>query len=123
LYHELGNTGEIPAILHNQGYVALGSGNLAATRDLFAESLRRQQAAGSLAGIAEGLGGLAATATVQGQQEQAARLFGAAETIRASNPAPIWPAEQFELDRHISEVRAKLPASRLGQLWREGQAM
>jgi hypothetical protein len=25
LYHELGNHSEIPAIIHNQGYVALGT--------------------------------------------------------------------------------------------------
>ena len=122
LYHELGNRAEIPAILHNQGYVALGTHDYAAARDLFAESLRRQHAAGNTAGIAEGLGGLAVLATAQGQLERAARLFGAAAAIRASHPAPIWPAERWELDRHTAELRAQLPAPIYGQLWREGQA-
>src|SRR3954447_22330345 len=107
LYHELGNRAEIPAILHNQGYVALGTHDEVAAHDLFAESLRRQQAAGNTAGIAEGLGALAALATVQGQLERAARLFGAAEVMRASNPAPIWPAERFEIDRHTELLRAR----------------
>ena len=55
LYHALGNRAEIPAILHNQGYVALGMRDEAAARDLFAESLRRQHAVGNVAGVAEGL--------------------------------------------------------------------
>jgi non-specific serine/threonine protein kinase len=122
LYHELGNRAEIPAILHNQGYVALGTRDYAAARDLFAESLRRQHAAANTAGIAEGVGGLAALATAQGLPERAARLFGAAETIRASRAAPIWPAEQFEVDRYTSELRAQLPAPVYAQLSREGQA-
>jgi predicted ATPase/DNA-binding CsgD family transcriptional regulator/transcriptional regulator with XRE-family HTH domain len=122
LYHELGNRAEIPAILHNQGYVALGTRDYPAARDLFAESLRRQHAVGNTAGIAEGLNGLAALGTAQGRLERAARLFGAAETIRASNPAPLWPAERFEVDQHALELRAQLPASTCAQLWREGQA-
>jgi FixJ family two-component response regulator len=53
-----------------------------AARDLFAESLRRQYAAGNSAGVAEGLNALAALAVAQRQLERAARLFGAAETMR-----------------------------------------
>lgn len=121
LYHQLGNRVEIPAILHNQGYVALGTRDDAAARDLFAESLRRQHAAANVAGMAEGLAGIAALATRQGRLESAARLFGAAETIHASNPAPIWPAERFEIDRHTQQLRRRLPASICAQLWREGQ--
>jgi predicted ATPase/DNA-binding CsgD family transcriptional regulator len=122
LYHELGNRSEIPAILHNQGYVALGTHDYVAARNLFAESLHRQHGTSNTAGIAEGIGGLAALATAQGQLERAARLFGAAETIRASNPAPIWPAERFEIDRHTELLRARLPAPIRKQLWRDGQA-
>ncbi|HEU5103873.1 MAG TPA: LuxR C-terminal-related transcriptional regulator [Roseiflexaceae bacterium] len=122
LYHELGNRAEIPAILHNQGYVALGTRDYLAARDLFAESLRRQHAAGNSAGVAEGINGMAALAIAQGLLERAARLFGAAETIRASNPAPIWPAERFEIDRHTRELRARLPAPICTQLWHAGRA-
>ncbi len=123
LYHTMGNRAEIPAILHNQGYVALGMHDYAAARELFAESLHRQHAAGNPAGIAEGLAGLAALAAAQGQPERAARLFGAAETIRAAHPAPVWPAERFEVDRQTRSLRARLPAPRCAQLWREGQAL
>lgn len=122
LYHEFGNRAEIPAILHNQGYVALGSGDYAAARDLFAESLRRQHAAGNSAGIAEGVGGLAALALAQGQVERAARLFGAAEAIRASDSPLLWPAERFEIERHSAALAARLPDAQRAQLWYESAA-
>ncbi|MEO8285193.1 MAG: LuxR C-terminal-related transcriptional regulator [Chloroflexota bacterium] len=122
LYHELGNRSEIPAILHNQAYVALGTHDYAGARDLFSESLKRQHAAGNTAGIAEGLAGLAALAIAEGQLERAAILFGAEDKIRASNPAPIWPAEQFEIDRHTTQLRARLRAAELERLWLEGAA-
>jgi non-specific serine/threonine protein kinase len=123
LYHDLANRDEIPALLHNQGYVALGTHDYAVARDLFAESLRRQQAIANLAGIAEGLRGLAALATAQGRMERAARLFGASERIRASNPTPIWPAEQFELDRYTRDLRAQLPEPICARHWHEGQLL
>jgi predicted ATPase/DNA-binding CsgD family transcriptional regulator len=123
LYYELGNHAEIPAILHNQGYVALGLHDLAAARELFAASLRRQHQAGNQAGIAEGLGGLAALALTEGRLERAARLMGAAEALRAANPAPIWPAERFEIDRHTARLRARLPAPLYRQLRDAGQAL
>lgn len=123
LYHDLGNRTEIPAMLHNQGYVALGTHYYATARDLFAESLRRQQAADNAAGIAEGIAGLAALAAAQGQLERAARLFGAAEALRATNPAPIWPAERFEIERHTTELRARLPAPLYAQAWQAGRAL
>jgi predicted ATPase/DNA-binding CsgD family transcriptional regulator/transcriptional regulator with XRE-family HTH domain len=121
LYHQLGNRAEIPAILHNQGYVALGTRDYGAAQNLFAESLRRQHAASNAAGIAEGLGGMAALATAQGQLERAARLFGAAETIRASNPAPIWHAERLEIDRYTQKLHSRLLAAIRLQRWHEGQ--
>jgi DNA-binding CsgD family transcriptional regulator len=122
LYQELGNWAELPALLHNQGYVALGTRDYAAARALFAESLRRQHAAGNMAGIAEGLQGLGALALSQGQSDRAAQLMGAAEAIRRAHPAPIWPAEQFEIDRHRRELEAHLPAPRRAHRWAEGQA-
>jgi DNA-binding CsgD family transcriptional regulator len=121
LYHQLGNRAEVPAILHNQGYVALATGDDAAAWDLFAESLRRQHEAGNTAGIAEGLGGLACLAIAQGRLERAARIFGAAERIRASSPAAVWPAERFEIDRHTTKLRAQLPEPLCNQRWHEGQ--
>ncbi len=121
LYQEIGNHAEIPAILHNQGYVALGARHYAAARELFAESLRRQLAAGNTAGIAEGIHGLAALAAGQGQLERAARLFGAAAALAAAHPAPVWPAERYEIERYSALVDAGLPGALVNRLRQEGR--
>lgn len=121
LYHGLGNHTEIPAILHNQGYVALGMHEYGEARELFATSLQRQAAAGNIAGVAEGLNGLAALATAEGHLERAARLFGAAAAIATAHPAPIWPAERYEIDRYTNALRDRFPAALYTQLWREGK--
>lgn len=121
LYHELGNQAEIPAILHNQGYVALGQGDIATAQELFRESLRRQQANGSLAGVAEGLAGLAAVAAARGAYARAARLFGASAAIRARRPGPIWPAERIEVERQVAVVQARLPEAICAQHMRAGR--
>lgn len=123
LYQQLGNHAELPALLHNQGYVALGMGDGATARALFIESLHRQHAAGNVAGVAEGLHGLAAVAVAGKQLDHAAKLMGAAEAMRAANPAPVWPAELHENRRHLDALRGLLPASRFTSLWREGEAM
>lgn len=120
LYQEIGNHAEIPAILHNQGYVALGMHDYAAARELFAESLRRQQAAGNTAGIVEGINGLAALAARQGQLERAARLSGTAAAIAATRPAPVWPAEHYEIERYRAVIDAMLPGALASRLRHEG---
>ena len=120
LYQEIGNHAEIPAILHNQGYVALGTHDYAAARELFAESLRRQHAGGNLTGIVEGINGLGALAARQGQLERAARLSGAAKAIAAAHPAPVWPAERYEIERYRAELSAGLSEPLAGRLRYEG---
>ena len=55
--------------------------------------------------------------------ERAARLSGAAETLRASSRMPIWPAERFELERQTQQLGARLPAPIGRRLQQEGQAL
>jgi DNA-binding CsgD family transcriptional regulator len=109
--------------MHNQAYVALGQGDLAAAQELFAESLRRQEAFGNPAGVAEGLAGHAAVAAAAGQVERAARLFGAAQAVRDRHPALVWPAEHIEVERHLAAARARLPAAQFEQQFQAGRLL
>jgi DNA-binding CsgD family transcriptional regulator len=123
LYRKLGNQAEIPALWHNQGYVALGQGNYEAAQTLFTDSLLLQLERGNRAGVAEGLAGLAALAGVQAAPERAAQLFGAAAAIRQTITAPVWPAERFEVERHEAALRAQLDAPTLARLQAAGRAL
>ena len=101
--------------------MALGQGNYAVARDLFIASMERQHARGNISGVAEGVFGLAALAAAENQLERAAKLFGAAHAIREHEHGPVWPAEQFEIERHTAVVRARLPAPIFEQHWHAGQ--
>src|SRR6266571_2121008 len=104
---------DLPALLHNQGNVALHVGDLAHARDLFAESLALQRMVGNRAGVAEGLYGLAAVAAVQKQPPRAARLFGAAGAVAKTSAIPAWSVEAAERARYLALAQAQMTE----QLW------
>jgi hypothetical protein len=99
---------DLPALLHNQAYVALHAGDRARARGLFAESLALQRMVGNRAGVAEGLYGLAAVAAVQQQPQRAARLFGAAAVIAETSAMPAWSVEAAERARYIALAQAQV---------------
>ncbi|NTU83676.1 MAG: hypothetical protein HGA45_30610 [Chloroflexales bacterium] len=43
--------------------------------------------------------------------------------MRVAHPAPVWPAERFQVECRIGVLRARLPAALLDAHWREGAAL
>jgi predicted ATPase/class 3 adenylate cyclase len=62
-------------------------------------------------------------ARAQGQPERAARLLGAAETLREVAGAPMLEYERGEYEREIASLRAALDQPRLDEAWAAGQAL
>ncbi len=77
---------------------------------------------GEKLGIIRCLCGLAHVAWAGGFSEQAARLFGAAEGLRASLGTPFPLADQLEFDRCMGDVRARLGEQEFTAAFAEGQA-
>ena len=123
LQRALGNQADVSAGLHNLGYVALGQGKIDVAAALQRESLLSHRDQGNPPGVVEGLTGLAAVAVAQGRLERAARLFGAAEALREQVQSMVWPAERFEWNKHVAELRAQLDAAALTTAWAAGRAM
>ena len=123
LQRALGNQADVSAGLHNLGYVALGQGKIDVAAALQRESLLSHRDQGNPPGVVEGLTGLAAVAVAQGRLERAARLFGAAEALREQVQSMVWPAERFEWNKHVAELRAHLDAAALTTAWAAGRAM
>jgi dsRNA-specific ribonuclease len=69
------------------------------------------------------LEGLAGVAVAQQQLGHAARLLGAAETLRVATGAPLSPRERVRYDRDMSTVRAGLGEATLAAAWATGRAM
>ena len=90
---------------------------------LYEESLALRRELGNKHGLAECLEGLAGVAVAQRQLERAARLLGAAETLREATGAPLSPRERVRYDRDVSTVRAGLGEAAFAAAWATGKAM
>jgi hypothetical protein len=66
---------------------------------------------------------LAATAAAQAQMERAARLWGAAESLREAIGALLPPSERPEYDRSVAAVCSALSEEAFATAWAEGSGM
>jgi hypothetical protein len=116
LWREVGrNFSVLPAL--NLAYLALQRGDVAQARVLLIENFTTARARPAwLLGYLAGFAGLAAT---EGQAEQAARLFGAAQPP-GDMPAP---AHRYEIARHIVAARALLGDAAFEAAWAAGREM
>jgi predicted ATPase/transcriptional regulator with XRE-family HTH domain/Tfp pilus assembly protein PilF len=123
LYREMGDKDEIPSLLHNLGYVAHHRGDYAKAISYFRQGLMIHQEVGNQAGIAECLTGIAGALIGHGEAERGARLLGAAEVLRESVGATMWPANRIEYDRILARLHEVLDEATVAVLWTEGRAM
>lgn len=123
LYREMGDKDEIPSLLHNLGCVAHYRRDYRKAISFFREGLAIHQEVGNQAGIAECITGIAGVLIGQGEAERGARLLGAAEVLRESVGATLWPANRLEYDRIISRLHKVLDETTLAAAWAAGRAM
>jgi tetratricopeptide (TPR) repeat protein len=73
--------------------------------------------------FAEYLEAFAKVALVVSQPDRAARLFGAAQTLRDQFGPPVPPVEQSEYDASVSKLREQLDRAAFSAAWAEGLAL
>jgi predicted ATPase/DNA-binding CsgD family transcriptional regulator len=73
--------------------------------------------------IATGLEGLAVLEAEQGEPEHAVRLLGAAETLRETLGAPIYPLYRANHEQALALARAKQDPQTFAAIWAEGREM
>jgi non-specific serine/threonine protein kinase len=105
------------------GRLVFRQGDCERAAALFKESLALRKAHGDRGGIAACLTALAGVAIADGQPDQAARLFGAAEALRDAIHIPMPPAQRAEYDRQIAALQTSLNETALAAAWAEGRAM
>jgi predicted ATPase len=130
---EIGDTWGIAISLGNYAWIALGRDDLKQAVALLGESLTLRREIGDLGGAAWCLEKLAKIALITGQREsaprgeeyfrRAARLFGAAEALRAPVNSAINLVDQPEYERQIASLRAELDEVTFTSAWTEGQTM
>jgi tetratricopeptide (TPR) repeat protein len=115
-----------PAIaLCNLAWVWLHKGDNRKANDCFSESLKLYREGGEKIGILDCLSGFAACLGMSGKPEQAARLFGALETLPESLGLTwvIEPADQKEFDHYLAAARGQLDEAAFTKAWAEGSRM
>jgi DNA-binding CsgD family transcriptional regulator len=78
---------------------------------------------GSKLNIAVCLEGMASVLARQGEPARAARLWGAAEALRETMGAPIWPVERAAYERLVTAACANLGKRAFAASWAEGRKM
>jgi predicted ATPase/class 3 adenylate cyclase len=109
--------------LNGLGYVFWRQGEPVQAMVMYREFFAEFANTGDKRCVAMGLECLAEMAGTQGQPVLAARLFGAAETLREANGEPLWPVERSEYERNVAAVRAQLSEAGFAATWAEGRAM
>ena len=109
--------------LRLSGWAECYAGNVPRARRLFGEALAVSRELGDERGIPAALEGLAGVAAAGGDPRGAARIFGAAEGVRAAIHAPADPAERLLRARCLESVRGALGQDAFEEEHSEGRAM
>jgi len=105
------------------GFVALQQGDYQHAVELFMESLRLSREVGFRVTVLMCLLGLADVFSDLKRDDRAARLFGAAEALRAAIGHLLAPQDQAESEGRLASTRSRLGAATFAAAWAEGRAM
>lgn len=103
------------------GHSALAQGELATARAWLIASLAQFRGLGDRAGVAWCLAGLGSAAGLSGQGVQAARLWGAAESLRTALGARRAPGTLALYEQAVATVRAALDERVFAAAWDDGR--
>jgi len=90
---------------------------------VYRETIRAWQELGQRAAVAHELECFAFIAGASGQNERAARLFGAAEALRELIGSPMTPMERGEYEREAAALRAQMDKAAFEPAWAAGRAL
>jgi hypothetical protein len=109
--------------LHVLQLAVLSQGDYMRARDLLKEGLALGRGLGNMLCISWSLNDLARVAGAQRRPQCAARLFGAAETLREQIGAPLLPVERPDYKRDVSAIHTQLDEVAFATAWAEGRTM
>jgi hypothetical protein len=90
---------------------------------VYGETIRAFQELGQFAAVAHELESFAFIAIAQSQVQRAARLLGAAESLRERINTPMTALERSEYDQHVAALQAQMDEPAFAAAWAEGRAL
>jgi predicted ATPase/class 3 adenylate cyclase len=122
ILEELGDRRGVARVLTHLAELALSDDDGPRARDLFRRSLAIRQDLGDMPGLASAMEGLA-SAVAGDDAEAAARLHGAAESLREAIRAMLPPQAAMTHDQHLAELEARLGTERFEASRHAGRLM
>ena len=123
LFRQMGDRQMVNATVSELAHIERRLGHYPQALALYAQTIAGWQELGHRAAVAHELECCAYIACAQAEAQRAARLFGAAESLRASANAPMAGMERMEYDQNLAALRALLEAEALEAAWADGRAM
>lgn len=126
-FQDLGDGSGVADVQRGLGALAMARREWAQARDLFGASLQYAQEHDTKQEIAQCLEGIAGTLgrdnAEAADHDVAARLYGAAASVRAAIEAPQSPSEAVAVEEHVTQVRATLGEERFIAAWAQGEQL
>jgi predicted ATPase/DNA-binding CsgD family transcriptional regulator len=122
-FRDVGNSDGMAATYIELGYVAQRRGETVQAAVAFAKGLTLLRNLWIGESITLGLEGVATLANARRQPARAARLFGAAESLRESAGMPLPPVNRADYERDLAAVRAQLDEAAFATAWAAGRAL
>ena len=123
LFEQVGDLSQVNHARSDLAGVLQRHGELRPALELYRQTLRDWQHMGHRGAVAQQLESLAFVAIELGQGARAARLLGAAETLRDLTGALRITQQRADYEFSLAALRAQLPAAELDSAWAEGRAM
>jgi tetratricopeptide (TPR) repeat protein len=123
LYEQLGDTHRITMIQSELAHMQRYEQHYQEAEAAYRQTIRGWQKLGHRSAVAHQLESFAFVARGQGQLERAARLFGAAASLRAHINVPMSLQEQVEYERELAEVKTRLGQAAFAAQWAQGQGL
>ena len=121
---ELGHRSIIANCVTNRAEVACDQGEFVSARELYAEGLTMLRELGDRRNIAVTLEGLGVVAAALDSPLHAARIWGAAERLRAEIGSTLAQLAKAHYDRRIAAAKAALgDDTAFNAAWQEGRAL
>ncbi len=103
--------------------VSAAQGDYARAHALYEESITLAMKVDDKLNIASVLEGLASVVASQGEQTWAARLWGAAESLREAIWSPLAPVERASYEQAVAATHAQLGEAAFAIAWAQGRKM
>jgi hypothetical protein len=122
-FRDLGDRHRSNMVKSELGHIDRYEGHYDKAESAYRETILEWQRLGHRAAIAHQLECFAFLAEVRGDNERAARLYGAAEGLREKIAISMTAVEKAEYEQHIADLRAACDAKAFAAAWSAGRAM